>query len=90
MANEVFHIEFKFPVAPAGEWILFSAKARESAVADTWDIYSILPDGKGKAPWQTLVLKKEAASWKDQDSNQETLLAALIGRAIDSAKSRTR
>lgn len=90
MAKEVFHIEFKFPIEPAGEWTSFSAKARESFLPDTWEIYSVLSDNGTKAPFQTLFLKKEFNSWKDRDSNQETLLAALIGRAIDNAKNRGR
>ena len=90
MAKEVFHIEFKFPIEPGGEWVSFSAKARESFLPDTWEIYSVLSDSGTKAPFQTLFIRKELTHWKDRDLNQETLLAALIGRAIDNATNRRR
>jgi hypothetical protein len=89
MANEVLNIDFKFPTDPTGEWGSFGAKARE-LFAGTWEIYSVLSYGQAEPPFQTLFLIKEMTYWKDRDLNQETLLAALIGRAIDSAKNRVR
>jgi len=87
MAQEVFEIEFRFPVDPEGEWVSFSAKARE-LLTDTWEIYSVLSRSQAIAPFQTMFLIKEPKCWKDRELNQETLLAALVGRAIDNAKNR--
>ena len=87
MAKEVFEIEFKFPVGPEGEWASFSAKAREP-LTDKWEIYSILSHSHAIVPFQTLFLTREMKTWKDRDSKEETLLAALVGRAIDNAKNR--
>jgi hypothetical protein len=86
MANEILNIEFKFPIDHAGEWGSFGAKARE-LLAGTWEIYSVLSYGQAEPPFQTLYLIKEITFWKDRDLNQETLLSALIGRAIDTCKS---
>jgi hypothetical protein len=89
MANEVFNIEFKFPTNPSGEWATFAAKARESETG-AWEIYSVLSYGQAAAPFQTKMLTKHLNKWKDSELNRETLLAALIGRAIDKATNRLR
>ena len=89
MAKEVFEIEFKFPVDSEGKWASFSAKAREP-LTDTWEIYSVLSHSQAVPPFQTMFLIKELKSWKDRELKQETLLSALVGRAIDKAKSRGR
>ena len=89
MLNEVFEIEFKFPVDPEGRWASFSAKAREP-LTDTWEVYSVLSHSQAIVPFQTLFLIKELKSWKDRELKQETLLSALVGRAIEKAKNRGR
>ena len=81
-------IEFKFPVGPGGEWASFSARAREP-LTDIWEVYSVRSYSQAIAPFQTMYLIKELNTWKDRDLKQETLLAALVGRAIEKAKSRT-
>jgi hypothetical protein len=88
MANEVFNIEFKFPTGHASEWGMFAAKARQSAT-DAWEIYSVLSYSQAAVPFQNMILIKEMNEWRDSESNQETLLAALVGRAIDKATKRT-
>jgi hypothetical protein len=89
MANEVFEIEFKYPVDAEGKWTSFSAKARE-LLTDTWEIYSVLSHSQAVAPFETLFLVKELKSWKDRELRQETLLSALVGRAIEKARNRGR
>jgi hypothetical protein len=86
MGRQVFLIEFKFPMGSTGEWIAFSAKARESSLTGIWEIYSIHSDSLDKSPFGKILLKKEINTWIDPDSNQETLLAALVGRAIDKSQ----
>jgi hypothetical protein len=79
-------IEFKFPVGPEGEWASFSARAREP-LTNIWEIYSVRSHSQAVAPFQTMYLIKELNSWKDREVRQETLLTALVGRAIEKALS---
>ena len=66
-----------------GEWIAFSAKARESSLIGTWEVYDIRSDSLDRSPFDKILVKKQINAWIDLDSNQETLLTALVGRAID-------
>ncbi len=83
MGIQTFLIEFKYPIEPSGQWMSFSARVRESPLAGMWEIYSISSDGHTKPPYEKLLLKKDLNNWIDVDSNEETLFAALVGRAID-------
>ena len=73
-------------MGPTGEWVPFSAKARESALTGVWEIYSIHSDSLDKSPFGKILLKKQTNTWIDLDSNQETLLTALVGRAIEKSQ----
>lgn len=86
MGRQVFLIEFKFPIGSTGEWVPFSAKARESSLTGIWEIYSIHSDSLDKSPFGKILLKKLLNTWIDLESNQETLLTALVGRAIDKSQ----
>lgn len=85
MANPVFLIEFKYPIEPSGQWASFSARVRETPISGIWEIYFIKSEGSAKLPYDKIILKKVLNSWIDVDSNQETLFAALVGRALDNA-----
>jgi hypothetical protein len=87
VATEVFNIEFKFPTGRAIEWNTFAAKAREAADG-IWEIYSVQSYSEAAALFKTKRLIKSTINWKESESNRETLLAALIGRAIDKATNR--
>ncbi len=86
MDKQAFSIEFRFPAEPGGNWVTFSAKARESSLTDVWEIFSFKSDGDARLPVKKVFLKKQSNTWVEIDSNKETLLSALIGRAIDKNK----
>ena len=86
MDKQAFSIEFRFPVEPAGNWVTFSAKVRESSLTDIWEVHSFKSDGQDKLPVKKVFLQKQTNTWVEIDSNKETLLSALIGRAIDKNK----
>ena len=86
MNKQVLAIEFRFPAEPEGNWVTFSAKARESALTGIWEVYSFSSGSRTQLPVKKVFLKKQTNTWVEIDSNRETLLSALIGRAIDKNK----
>jgi len=86
MDKQMFSIEFRFPAEPAGSWVSFSAKARESSLTGIWEVFSFRSDGQAALPVKKVFLRKQTTTWVEIESNKETLLSALIGRAIDKNK----
>ena len=89
MAGDVFNIEFKFPSDQAVEWSTFAAKVRQST-AGVWEIYAVQSYSEAAVPFETKLLFKDESEWKEPETNRETLLAAIVGRAIDKATNRLR
>jgi hypothetical protein len=83
MDKHVFSIEFRFPAKPSGDWVSFFAKVREATLTGIWEVYSFSSDDQTKLPVDKVFLKKQMGTWIEVDNNKETLLSALIGRAID-------